>query len=194
MDPQAKTGTPADLVPAVIRGDGEAVDTWYRLEWPVVYRLGFGFLANAAEALDLAQDAMLHLLDHLGDWNPGRSYPAWRTAVVANLCRDRLRRLATRQRAESSEALLLPQRLPAPDAGVEAEETRTILVESLGALTPREREVFVLHDLEGASYAEVAESLTIQQSTARTLVTLARRRLRKLLGPRLTIDDGGRHG
>lgn len=191
---ERKPPEPEQLLPAVQAGDGEALARWYRLEWPAVHRLAFGLLASDAEAQDLAQDAMVQILDRLDSRDPGRSYRAWRNAVVANLCRDRLRRAAARRRAEEADGVALPQRLPSPVDAAHHREVRAVLKEALRSLSPREREVFVLHELEGASFAEVAETLAVKQSTTRTLLTLARRRLRRLLGPRLALDDGGRDG
>lgn len=181
------------LLTAVLAGDGDALAGWYRLEWPVVHRLAFGFLADSALAQDLAQDAMVQLIDRLDSRDPGRSYRAWRNALVANLSRDRLRRIGARRRAEAG-AEPLPQRLPTPETAAEQAEVREVLSMALRSIPDREREVFVLHELEGASFSEVAETLAIRQSTARTLLSLARRRLRTTLGSRLLFDDGGPHG
>ena len=176
---------PTHWLPAILGGDDEAVAAWYRIEWPVVHRLAFGFLADSAEAQDLAQDAMMHLLDHLEGRDTDRSYRSWRNAVVANLCRDRLRRMSARRRAESVQVVVEPRPLPSPEDEAAGAEVREVLVAALSVLTPREREVFVLRDLEGAGFAEIAEALAIRQSTARSLLTLARRRLRRTLGARL---------
>lgn len=180
--------------------DDEDLAGWYRREWPDVYRLCFGFLADAAEAEDLAQDAMMHLRDRMPDFDPAGDWRRWRTTVVANLCRDRLRRLDARRRAEDRAAeVRLPPVLPDPATAAENAETREVLRAALAALTPREREVFVLRDLEDLPYSEIAPALDIGESTARTLVALARRRLRGLLGPRLFPDlaaggSGAAHG
>jgi RNA polymerase sigma factor (sigma-70 family) len=67
----------------------------------------------------------------------------------------------------------------------------------LASLTGREREVFVLRDLEGLDSAEIATILGIGESTVRSFVTLSRRRLRALLGPRLFPEarsGGSSHG
>ena len=95
---------PEALALAVRARDPEALDAWFRAEHPRVWRICFGLLADAAEADDLAQDAMLHLHDHLDAWDSERPYGTWRNAVVANLCRDRLRRLAARRTAERAAA------------------------------------------------------------------------------------------
>ncbi len=180
---------------AVIAGDADALDAWYRAEHPQVYRLCFGFLADATEAEDAAQDAMLHLHDSLPRFQPQRAYKPWRNTVVLNLCRDRLRRNRVRVLAESAEpGALLPSRLPRPDEQAEARELAALLQTALRALSPREREAFVLRDLQGCSTAETAESLGVAEASVRSLITLARRRLRQLLGPRLPALAGAPRG
>ena len=186
----AVDGGDAALVRAVLSGDASALDRWYRREHGAVWRLCFGFLADAAEADDLAQDAMLKLHDELPRWDPRRPFGSWRNALVLNLCRDRLRRGAARARAEAEASL--PSELPDPSQAAERGELRELLARALRALSPREREAFVLRELEGRSTSEVAEVLAVGESSVRSLLTLARRRLRGLLGDRLlgsTADE-----
>jgi len=145
---------------------------------------------------------MLHLLDHLSQRDPRRPYRAWRTTLVLNLCRDRGRRSATRARHEEGAARRRPeQALPDPADAASQAEVRRLLVDTLASLPEREREAFVLRDLEGYSTAEVATALGIVPSSVRSLLTLARRRLRQRLGPALDPagcadepEPEGRHG
>ncbi|MFT7464628.1 MAG: RNA polymerase sigma-70 factor (ECF subfamily) [Pseudohongiellaceae bacterium] len=177
------------LLAAVARGEPESLDSWYRSEHPVVYRLCFGFLADPTEAEDAAQDAMLKLADTLRHYDPQRPYPAWRNTVVLNLCRDTLRRKNTRLHAEQAAPLKLPPKLPPrPEEMATAGEIRELLHQALAHLSPREREAFVLRDLEGRPTREAAAVLGVGESTVRSLLTLARRRLRQLLGKRLAIE------
>jgi RNA polymerase sigma-70 factor (ECF subfamily) len=167
-----------------------ALAEWYGEEHPQVFRLCLAFLANYADAEDLAQDAMLHLADHLEQWDPKRPYLPWRSRVVMNLARDWRRRAAAGARPTVS-APELPSRLPAPDAAAEQAEIRQSVQAVLGALPEREREAFVLHDLQGLNVDETAEAMEIGNSSVRSLLTLARRRLRTLLTPRLQPAEGG---
>ena len=171
------------LRPALLAGDAGAIDAWYRAEHPQVWRLCLGLLADATEADDLAQDAMLKLLDTLDRWDPARSWAAWRNTVVLNLGRDRLRRRATRASYEGAAetAALFSRPLPSPDDAARASEVREALTRALSGLTPREREAFVLVDLSGVPAAQAAESMDVAEATVRSLLTLARRRLRTLL-------------
>lgn len=187
-----------DLIQSAARGQAEAQDSWFRLEFPSVYRLCLGFLADATSAEDFAQDAMLHLLNRLHRWNPQRPYEAWRTTVVLNLCRDGLRKSGVRQRAED-QLKLHPQihSLPSPQDQASGRELQEVLAKALAQLPPREREAFVMRDLEHHETSAVAEVMDITPATVRSLLTLARRRLRGILGPALAMEPkrsaGGSH-
>ena len=197
MTPQPTSSEPdwAALVPRIIAGDADSLDVWYRAEWPVVFRLCLGLLADHSAAEDAAQDSMLRLTDRLGKWDAARSYGPWRTSVVLNLCRDSLRRKTSRSLAETA-AFEAGTTRPLPDPADHAEraEVQAALEEALLQLTDREREAFVLRDLEGMSTEHVADAMVIAASSVRSLLTLARRRLRNLLAHRLpesAIDAGG---
>ena len=122
---------------------------------------------------------MLQLLDHLDDGEGARSYRAWRTTLVLNRCRDRMRRAAARREGGGGRGHGRPEEpLPDPADAAQRAETAATLAFGLRALPPREREAFVLRDLEGLDTAEVARVLSITESSVRSLVTLARQRLR----------------
>lgn len=184
--PSGAGGPSPELLRAVEAGAPEAVDAWFRAEHPEVYRLCFGFLAHAADADDVAQEAMLRILDTLATRGPAQAYRAWRTTLVLNRCRDRLRRGASRRSFEGAAAEARAERLlPDPHDALERAEVEETLALALRSLSEREREAFVLRDLEGLATAEVAGLLLISEGSVRSLLTLARRRLRELLGARL---------
>lgn len=186
------TSTPAispELIAEAARGKPESQDAWFRAEFPCVFRLCLGFLADAAAAEDLAQDAMIHLLDRLDRWNAQRPYEAWRNTVVLNLCRDQARKRSVRQRAEDKLKLVPPlQQLPDPQDAASGRELRDVITTALAQLPPREREAFVLRDLEHQATSDVAAAMEVTQATVRSLLTLARRRLRGILGPALAME------
>jgi RNA polymerase sigma-70 factor (ECF subfamily) len=179
---------PDSLAAAVLVGGPDAVGRWFEAEHPVVWKLCFGLLADEAEADEAAQDAMTHLHDHLGRWSAHQAYAPWRNAVVTNLCRDRLRRERTRKEkeADAAEWRGWPDLLPDPRGDAHRDELVQLVREALAVLSPREREVFVLRDLEQCPTREVAEALEITESSVRSLLTLARGRLRRLLSPRVS--------
>lgn len=178
---------PSDpILVRTIAGDADAFDAWYRREFPAVYRICFGILVDPARADEAARDAMVHLHDRLASFDATRRFSTWRNAVVMNLCRDRMRRQRVREQIELGAADSMPvAALPDPHDAAAANEVVELLQDALARLSPREREAFVLVVLEQNSPQDAAEALSIGESSVRSLVTLARRRLRQLLGPSL---------
>jgi RNA polymerase sigma-70 factor (ECF subfamily) len=174
----------ARLAARIRSGDEASLGAWYESEWPRVYRLCLGYLTDPAAAEEAARDAMHHLQDVLARWPVEVPYARWSTTVVANRCRDVLRRREVRGRCEAAAAaqgLGMPG--PAQDPAVAAglSEVQALLVESLRHLPPREREVFLLRDLEGHGFADIAAAMGTSPSAARALLSSARQRLRGLL-------------
>ncbi len=60
---------------------------------------------------------------------------------------------------------------------------RDRLTDALGQLTDVQKEVVLLHDLEGWKHREIAEHLEMPSGTVRSHLHFARKRLRKILGP-----------
>jgi len=181
------------LLRAVVAREPDAVERWYRAEHPRVWRRCLGLCGSRADADDLAQDAMLELHDALARRDPATPYAAWSARVVLNLCRDRWRRVAARQRAEDEARRRRPEELlPDPSVALAQGELRQALGAVLERLPDREREAFVLCELEQIATADVAHAMEIGESSVRSLCTLARRRLRGLLAGHANEADAAR--
>lgn len=175
-----------DGLARALRRDAGALGAWYEAAWPLVHRLCRGFLADGPAGDDAAQDAMLRLVDQLERWDEARPYAAWQRSVVLNLCRSHLRARARRaEHEEAAAALAAPRPLPDPADAASGTEVRALVLGCLGRLAPREREAFVLVDLEGLEPREAAEAMGVTGSTVRSALSLARRRVRDALAPRL---------
>jgi len=181
------------LARGIASGDAAALGDWYQLEWPAIFRLCFGLIADHAAAEDAAQDAMLRVSDRIDTWNKARPYLAWRTTVVLNLTRDHLRRHKTRQyhelrRQPTSTLSSVPDPADAAARGELQEAVESVLAN----LPEREREAFVLCDLEELS-TEHAAAMQIKPASVRSILSLARRRLRGLLPafvPESSLEGG----
>lgn len=173
-----------ELLLGVCARDPRAVERWYRLEHPRVWRRCLGLVGARTDADDLAQDAMLKLHDELPRRSRDVPYAAWSARVVVNLCRDRWRRVAARERAENAARERRSEaHLPDPSDVLTQTELRDLVTAVLAKLPEREREAFVLRELEQLSTEQVALAMEIEESTVRSLTTLARRRMRDLLAP-----------
>ncbi|MGI5245910.1 sigma-70 family RNA polymerase sigma factor [Dactylosporangium sp. CA-139066] len=157
-------------------GDDRLAERFEELR-PRLRSVAHRMLGSASEADDAVQEAWLRLtradaggVDNLG---------AWLTTVVGRICLDMLRSRTSR-REEPLEAR--PEEPPAADAGPEQE---ALLADSMGVallvvletLTPTERLAFVLHDMFGVSFDDIAVVVGRSPAAARQLASRARRRV-----------------
>lgn len=143
--------------------------------------VAYQMLGSTAEAEDAVQEAWLRL--NRADTSEVRNLGGWLTTVVARVSLDMLR--ARSSRREEAMGDLLPEAVErdagdgSPEHDVEmADAIGPALLVVLDMLTPAERLAFVLHDLFGVPFDEVAVILDRSPDAARQLASRARRRVR----------------
>lgn len=147
----------------------------------VAYRM----LGSATEADDAVQDAWLRLVR--AETDEIRNLRGWLTTVVSRICLDALR--SRKARREDPLEVHVPDpvvtRLDAdPAASAEQADAVTLaLLVVLDALSPRERTAFVLHDMFGVPFDEIALVLDTSPAAATQLASRARRRVRTASPP-----------
>jgi RNA polymerase sigma-70 factor (ECF subfamily) len=173
------------LMAAVARGDRRAYRELARRHLPAMLGLARRILGNAADAEDVAQEAMLRVWTHAPRWQPLAAFRTWLTRVVVNLCLDRKRRapwVALEAAGEIED--------PAPDAGERAEiaERERRLTAAIAELPVRQRVAIMLTYGEGMSNAQVAEMLDASVSAVETLLVRGKQNLRRALGELIDGD------
>ena len=144
---------------------------------------------DAEEARDVAQEALLRAYRSLARYDTGRSFRNWLFQIAANEARDRLRKARRERFALEAAALERPDGAAAgtgvarrgPEADRERAEVRSGIMGLLGLLGPREREVFVLRDLEELDIRETARALGCSAISVRVNLSSARRKLREAI-------------
>jgi len=162
-----------------------------------VWRLAFQVLRDREEALDVAQESFVRAYQALGTFRGDSAFYTWLFRITMNLSQDRVRQRAARGRAfgtervpeEEWERTLVddPGGPEAPDAAAQRSEKRERITAALAKLPENYRAIITLSDLEGLSYREIAEVLRIPMGTVMSRLHNARKRLRDLLGPMLTV-------
>jgi RNA polymerase sigma-70 factor (ECF subfamily) len=144
-----------------------------------LFRLARRLSRNSEDAHDLVQETFLRAARSAGSIPEGHSHEeAWLVRVLVNICRDRWRWTAVRQRtAGGSDVEAL--------AGVSPEKAmmaRAMVQEALQRLAPRRRAILVLHELEGTGIAEIARVLRVSAVTVRWHLSVGRREMARVLG------------
>jgi RNA polymerase sigma-70 factor, ECF subfamily len=143
-------------------------------------RVAYATLGSVAEAEDVVQDAWLRL-QRVSDPDSIRDLRAWLTTTVGRLALDVL--TSARVRREEYVGPWLPEPLVEPldedpaDRVTLDESISLALLVLLERLSPAERTAFLLHDVFGLSFDEVAQVVGRSPATSRQLAIRARRRV-----------------
>jgi RNA polymerase sigma factor (sigma-70 family) len=136
-------------------------------------------LGSPTEAEDAVQETWLRL--HRSGGEGIANLRAWLTTVVARVCLDSLRSRSSRREDElpGDDAAPLPEPSPNVEADLALSESVGLAVlVVLEKLAPAERVAFVLHDLFGVPFEDIARTLGRSPDAARKLASRARHRVR----------------
>jgi RNA polymerase sigma factor (sigma-70 family) len=136
---------------------------------PRLIRIPYRMLGSVADAEDVVQDAFLRWLD--ADRDAVREPEAFLRRVVTRLCLDQLK--SARRRHETYIGPWLPEPLVDPAEG-EIDDVTLPLMLALERLSPLERAAFLLHDVFGVGFEEIAETIGRDPAACRQLASRAR--------------------
>jgi RNA polymerase sigma-70 factor (ECF subfamily) len=138
-----------------------------------LYVLARRLSANADDAKDLVQETFLRATRCWRTIPPGAE-EAWLVRVLINLCRDRWKQASTRARLDRH----IDRVGHAAGDAERALVAHRLVWQAMAVLSPRRRAVLVLHELEGASVADIARLLGVASVTVRWHLARGRRDLR----------------
>jgi RNA polymerase sigma-70 factor (ECF subfamily) len=180
----------AELVARSALGEEEAYGELVRRYRRAAYSLALAVTGRHEDAEDASQEAFVVALDRIEECRePGR-FAGWFLTIVRNRARNLVRREVLRE----GEALpfSVASSTPGPDRVTEQSELRERLAFALQELSEVQREVVLLHDLEGWKHREIAERLEMPSGTVRSHLHYARKRLREVLSTYFEQEREGR--
>ena len=146
---------------------------------PRLHRTATAWCGNAHQADDLVQEALLKAWSRKSQLKDRKALDSWVFSILANCFRDNCRK-----RGEFSELADLPAEQRSAEEEVMASQTVLRVRQAIGRLAQGQREVLMLVDLEGFSYAEVSNILGLPMGTVMSRLNRARQRLKQLLASR----------
>ncbi|WP_297298194.1 sigma-70 family RNA polymerase sigma factor [uncultured Methylovirgula sp.] len=149
---------------------------------PKLIRIAYRMLGSVAEAEDAVQEAFLRWL--ATDRSAVREPEAYLRRVVTRLCLDQLK--SARHRRETYIGPWLPDPIVATDDD-EIDDVTLPLMLTLERLSPLERAAFLLHDVFGLGFDEIAATIGRAPEACRQLASRARTHVRAAR-PRFPVD------
>ena len=159
-----------------------------------VYRLTFNVLRNQEDAWDAAQEAFIKAYQAIPSFRGQSAFYTWLFRIAMNVAHDKARQRGAQGRAFGTERVTeeewertMPDPGDDPNAAAARAEQRGRITTALGTLPEHHRAIIMLSDLEGLSYREIADVLSIPIGTVMSRLHNARKRLRAALGPLLVV-------
>ncbi|MEC9434922.1 MAG: RNA polymerase sigma factor [Pseudomonadota bacterium] len=163
-------------------GDQAAASALISRHAPRAAAVARAMLNDAAEAEDVAQEAMLRLWRQAGAWRPGEAQVGtWLHRVVANLAIDRLRR---RRRWSAEDPPERPDGAPGAEARLAEADRAAALRAEIAALPDRQRTALTLRHFSELSNPEIADRMELSVEAVESLLSRARRGLAQRLEAR----------
>ena len=172
------------LLAARRRAGDRAFERLYRSHVHAVYRYALAVLHNEADAEDVTQTTFLNAYRAFQRGEFPHTPHNWLIKIAHNVCRQRFRDTSRRPREVQFDDSHAPATTENPDV-----PTATEIRRALGFLAFNQRAALVMRELEGRSYAEIADVLDVSVAAVETLMFRARRALREQLEGGLTCDE-----
>lgn len=178
----------AQLIEGLQRGDAKSFRTLIDRYQASVFQVCLRMMRSEAEAEDMAQETFIRVSQSITQFRGDSSLSTWLYRVAINLCKNRIAYLKRRAQLKHDSLGQLEEqggdvwqdkvkggKLPdSPEELVEGREAEKLLVQALRDLPDSLREVLILRDIEGLSYAEIAEIVQLPLGTVKSRIHQAR--------------------
>lgn len=184
LDVMTREAAPDDreLVARMRDGDGAALRLIVERYQERVFALVYGIVRDRHEVEDVAQEVFLKVFTRIHAFDERSKFYTWLYRVAANAAKDHVKKRSRRPAVPLEDEAALPS---GDDDGPRSEaarrETRRIVRRAIASLPPRYREVLTLRELQGLSYAEIAQVLDLSIGTVESRLHRARARLKRSL-------------
>lgn len=172
-------------VESVLGGDVNAFETLVLGYEKNVYNLALRMVKNPEDASDMAQEAFIRAYNSLASFRGESKFSVWLYRIVSNVCLDFLRSRSRHptvslsvENDEGEETELdIPDESQSPEALLERRLTRDSVRRGLDALSEEYRQILLLREIQGLSYDEIAETLSMELGTVKSRIFRARKKL-----------------
>ncbi len=183
--------TDEQLVAAAQQGDQAAFGALVEKYQAMAYSLSLRMTGNPEDAADVTQEAFLNAWRGLAKFQSQSAFSTWLYRLTSNACIDFLRREKRRPAVsmtldgeeddDDPRQVEVPDQRWSPERELERKEAQAALQRALASLSPEHREVLLLREMEGFSYAEISQCLGLEEGTVKSRIARARLALKDFL-------------
>ena len=168
-----------ELVKRAREGDQTAFRALYDANVDRVFRLCFRMVGDETQAREFTQDAFVRVWEVLHQYRGDAAFSTWLHSIAVSVVLNGIRKVDRHRKRERS---LEDAAHVAPGKRRLEVDARDRLRGAVDGLPEMYRTVFLMHDLEGFSHGEIAETLGVAEGTSKARLFRARAKLREALG------------
>src|SRR5437879_10925960 len=187
MIPTKESVEPDDrqLVQTIRNGEPEAFEQLVRRKTTKVYSLCYRIIGNAEDAKDISQLVFIKLWENLDKYDPHFAFDTWLYRMVTNVAIDFLRNKQSRENAINSNLRLVRTSSDAEQGVVvQRKEIENVFNAVSVVLSPKQKTIFVMRELDDLPSSEIAKVLGCRESTVRNHLFNARKLMQQQLRKR----------
>ena len=170
------------LVQTIRAGDTDAFETLVRRKTTKVYALCYRVIGNSEDAKDISQLVFLKLWENLEKYDPQYAFDTWLYRMVTNVAIDFMRNKQSRDNAVNSNLRLVKTAAdPEQTVSMQRKEVENVFNEISTVLSPKQKTVFIMNQMEDLPSAEIAKILGCRESTVRNHLFNARKLMQQQL-------------
>lgn len=175
--------TTPEVLREAMAGNSKAFQMLVEAHQAFAYRVAYRFVGDANEAEDIVQEVFVKLWQHLKRYNHEVKLTTWLYRMLANRCLDFLKSARARQlknQVDIQDSYAVSGSITT-DETLHNQELMKAIQETAASLTPKQRAVFILRDLEDLPVAEVCEILSMTAGNVKSNLYYARKELSEKL-------------
>ena len=155
-----------------------------------IYSMVLGMVKDEEHAWDITQDSLIKAFNKLDSFRVDSSFYTWLYRISSNSAIDHLRKAKRRRTEEFDDGIgakdqagmidpMYSQTSPSKD--LERSQLKDRIFEAMQHISPEQRQIVLLREVEGYSYKEISETMNIPEGTVMSRLFYARRKLQELL-------------
>ena len=181
--------TEAQLAALAAAGDKAAFEILVKNHEKHVYALALRLSRNREDAFDLSQEIFLRAYRTLSGFRGEASFSTWLYRLAYNLCLDYTRKM--KKRCEQPLTYYVGEEEYEhewadfryhPETEWEKQELRTAIAAAMEKISPEQRAILTLREIQGLAYDEIADILNLPTGTVKSRLARSREALRRILG------------
>src|SRR3954468_19953424 len=185
----------ADVVTSFLGGEERAFQELVERYQTRLLNFIYRTIGDREKAEDLVQEVFIRVYRHLHRFDPAKKFSTWIYTIASNLAKNELRNRSRnplvlfqtikKNWQDEERPLQVEYSYSRPDDMYRKRHLRELVEESVERLPEHHRQVFILRELEGKSYEEIAEITACNLGTVKSRLNRARNSFAEIIAPAL---------